>query len=242
MSADPAMEKYLPETPTTDEAKSRNNRLLGEGGVFEPTNLALYSYARNSPVKLADPTGRIPVDPQIVFSSSNPIQQQTFDERYGFHGPGGATESCKAVALLNLYVAKTPGGISAGTLDKIVVAAKAAKAFNSDGSPHDLNALSKAAAQVLGRSKYFSLVYPEGGADTKKMSEVDFAYSKYEAGIDSLTNAKTGGPHFVLVQAQRGGTQDASLNTTDSVDPSRQAAKDYESDFVEPLKEIKLEQ
>ena len=55
LSADPALGDYLPEAPTSDEARKRNASLPGMGGVFNTVNLAAYTYAANNPVKYVDP-------------------------------------------------------------------------------------------------------------------------------------------------------------------------------------------
>jgi len=43
-----------------DEAKKRNEKLPGQGGVFNYVNLHAYHYAGNNPVKYVDPDGREP--------------------------------------------------------------------------------------------------------------------------------------------------------------------------------------
>jgi len=58
MSADPAMGKYLPEMPTSDDVRKRNGDLPGEGGIFNLFNLATFDYGSNNPLKYADPDGR----------------------------------------------------------------------------------------------------------------------------------------------------------------------------------------
>jgi RHS repeat-associated protein len=58
LSADPALESYLPEAPVSEAARRRNGALPGMGGVFNVVNLAWYAYAANNPVKYVDPTGR----------------------------------------------------------------------------------------------------------------------------------------------------------------------------------------
>jgi hypothetical protein len=50
--------EYLPEAPVDDEARERNGKLSGMGGVFNTVNLHLYHYAGNNPVKYTDPDGR----------------------------------------------------------------------------------------------------------------------------------------------------------------------------------------
>jgi RHS repeat-associated protein len=57
LSADPAMEEYIPQAPINDEAKKYNQNLPGMGGVFDVINLHVYHYAGNKPVMLTDPDG-----------------------------------------------------------------------------------------------------------------------------------------------------------------------------------------
>ena len=58
LSADPALEEYLPIAPTSDEAREHNQQLPGMGGVFNTLNLAVYHYGANNPLKYVDPDGR----------------------------------------------------------------------------------------------------------------------------------------------------------------------------------------
>ena len=58
LSADPALEEYLPVAPTSDEAREHNQNLPGMGGVFNTLNLAVYHYGANNPLKYVDPDGR----------------------------------------------------------------------------------------------------------------------------------------------------------------------------------------
>jgi len=51
ISCDPAFEEYLP-------VGNNNRNLPGEGGIFNPINLALYHYAGNNPIKYVDPNGK----------------------------------------------------------------------------------------------------------------------------------------------------------------------------------------
>ena len=51
LSADPALVSYLPNLGQLIE------ELPGEGGVFDPRNLAVYHYGGNSPLRYTDPTG-----------------------------------------------------------------------------------------------------------------------------------------------------------------------------------------
>ncbi|MBM7024261.1 RHS repeat-associated core domain-containing protein [Treponema sp. Marseille-Q4523] len=58
LSADPAVNDYIPQAPVNDEAKKHNQSLPGMGGIFNIVNLQLYHYAGNNPVKYTDPDGR----------------------------------------------------------------------------------------------------------------------------------------------------------------------------------------
>ena len=52
LSADPALEEYLP------EPGQKPGDLVGMGGVFTPVNLQIYHYGANNPLKYVDPDGR----------------------------------------------------------------------------------------------------------------------------------------------------------------------------------------
>jgi RHS repeat-associated protein len=58
ISADPAMEDYVPSAPVNEEAKKHNEKLPGMGGVFNYVNMHMYHYAGNNPIKYTDPNGR----------------------------------------------------------------------------------------------------------------------------------------------------------------------------------------
>jgi len=57
MSVDPILSQYMPEQSLNDEARQKNGKLPGMGGVFNPVNLALYHYSANNPISYVDPDG-----------------------------------------------------------------------------------------------------------------------------------------------------------------------------------------
>ena len=59
LSADPALEEYLPVAPISEQAREHNQNLPGMGGVFTPVNLQIYHYGANNPLKYVDPDGRV---------------------------------------------------------------------------------------------------------------------------------------------------------------------------------------
>ena len=60
-SADPILGKYLP-----SGNKEKDAKLLGMGGVYNSSNLGLYTYTHSNPVRLTDPDGRSAADGLII--------------------------------------------------------------------------------------------------------------------------------------------------------------------------------
>lgn len=107
-SADPAVEKYLP------VGSGRDRRLPGLGGVFNPRNLGVYSYAGLNPLRYTDPTGRWfgiddvvtgPVDEIIVVgglaiaaAAGSQWAQNNLDKIKGVFSSSSGSDESKAVA------------------------------------------------------------------------------------------------------------------------------------------------
>ena len=81
LSADPALEEYLPIAPTSDEAREHNQNLPGMGGVFNIQNLVVYHYTNNNPLRYTDPDGREVSDEDIRSAFIDWIR--TRDKRLG---------------------------------------------------------------------------------------------------------------------------------------------------------------
>jgi RHS repeat-associated protein len=57
-SADPALNEYLPIVPVDEKAREHNAKLPGMGGIFNSSNLNLYAYCLNNPLRSIDPDGK----------------------------------------------------------------------------------------------------------------------------------------------------------------------------------------
>jgi RHS repeat-associated protein len=65
LSADPALNQYIPRAPLTDDDKKHNQNLPGNGGILNPINFALYHFAGNNPIFYVDPDGEAVPNPGI---------------------------------------------------------------------------------------------------------------------------------------------------------------------------------
>jgi RHS repeat-associated protein len=107
-SADPALTKFL---PTGD--RTRDQTLPGMGGVYNPLNLGLYTYAHQNPVKLADPDGQI-TRAEVVAA---------FDARRAQGGvvPRTADDAFESAALRSFGLAKNNSPLRSGRVPDGVV-------------------------------------------------------------------------------------------------------------------------
>lgn len=131
---DPALEAYLSGGPA--------------GGVYQPVNLALYTYARNNPVKYTDPDGQVIESAWDAFSLGVGVASFVSNVRKG-DGWGAALDAVGIVADgAALLIPVVPGGagaaIKAGraaergvdairAVDRGRDAAKAARGANAGG-------------------------------------------------------------------------------------------------------------
>ena len=74
ISADPILEKYLPSGD-----KNRDQNLPGIGGIFNPFNLGLYSYAHLNPIMLLDLWGEETFGTGIEVPKKEAIKDGTLD-------------------------------------------------------------------------------------------------------------------------------------------------------------------
>jgi RHS repeat-associated protein len=110
LSADPAVGEYLPEAPTTEEARKRNGNLPGMGGIYNYVNLHVYHYAGNNPVKYTDPDGRwtfsLGISANITFgggwTGSVGIafgDSENDKGSFGFYASGGETQGTPSAGI-----------------------------------------------------------------------------------------------------------------------------------------------
>ena len=205
-----------------------------------------YAYVNSDPVSWLDPWGLCPQDAQsgedpdretdIEYTLDNPINQEDFDARYGFSSPKG-TQSCKTNSLINIYAAD--GGVTQSVLDSTVEQWRTEGVIANDGSPKDLNAMSKTLAEELGRTDYYSLVYPAPAYNKLEYkSQTEFEQSEYQAGIQTRT--KQGYTHYTATIKTSGLTGETNTQTLDSLDPDRPGAEDYSVTNIEPFQVLNL--
>ena len=168
----------------------------------------------------------------------NPINQEDFDARYGFSSSKG-TQSCKTNSLINIYAAN--GGVTQSALDSAVEQWRTDGVIDGDGSPKDLNAMSKTLAGELGQADYYYPVYPAPSYNQLEYnSQAEFEQSEYQAGIQ--TREKTRYKHYTATVKTQGLDGETSSQTLDSLDPDRPGAEDYEVTNVEPYQLLSFQE
>ena len=169
-----------------------------------------------------------------MITELHPLNQLDFDSRYGFPVDGTSTQSCQTTSLINIYAAKTPGGVPIRILDTVVKQWVEDKLLTGDGSPYELNEMSKKLAKALGRDDYYSLVYPKPENDLLVLSQDEFNKSEYDAGIQTR-KTPTGSTHYTATVKKNGKASDI-----DSLDPKRAAAKKYTVKNVKPMQLLEI--
>jgi len=216
-------------------------RFTTEDPIRDGTNW--YAYVGNRPLTYTDPTGLDPIEEagqypehdQRVITELHPLNQLDFDSRYGFPVEGGSTQTCQTTSLINIYAAKTPGGVPIRILDTVVEQWVEDELIAGDGSPLELNKMSKELAKALGRQHYYSLVYPKPEKDLLVLSQDEFNESQYDAGIQTR-ETPAGSTHYTATVKKNGKALDM-----DSLDPKRPAAKKYVVKTVKPMQLLSIE-
>ena len=185
------------------------------------------------PTKSADEF-QVIMDNKIRYTRENPINQEYFDSHYDFSSSGRSV-SCKTNSLINIYAAKF--GITQSQLDKSVETWKKNGYIDDDGSPIELNKMSKTLATELGLSEYYSFIYSKDDnyKQLKFSSQADFDKSEYEVGIQKRT--KPGYTHYTATVKNLFGKLSVVM---DSLKPNRSGAEDYSVINIEPMALCKL--
>ncbi len=185
ISADPAMESYLPEAPVSDEARRLNGNLPGMGGVFNAVNLAVYTYAGNNPVIYKDPDGN------LITHFTSELKMQT--SPWGAENLPGtevhvSDQGCAVTFFSNAV--NTMKGSQDVTPSDLVSDASLFKDDNSGRILFDV----AGAKYGLGTSKY-------GGSDFgEKLKRLNRANVEYAIGVNVRYNSE-GNTHWVGVNS-----------------------------------------
>jgi len=177
---------------------------------------------------------QIITDDKIYYKRENPINQEYFDSHYNFSSSDSSV-SCKTNSLINIYAAKF--GMTQSQLDKAVEVWKKNGYIDDDGSPIELNKMSKTLATELGLSEYYSFIYSKDDnyKQLKFSSQTDFDKSEYEVGIQ--TRKKPGHTHYTATVKNLFGKISVVM---DSLKPDRPGAEDYSVTNIEPMTLYKL--
>ncbi|MBR5646093.1 MAG: hypothetical protein K6E97_11425 [Treponema sp.] len=210
-----------------------------EGGTTVNENGSSHSSGNFSPSIPGDVKEK--KEEETVYNSTNLINQNDFDKRYGYNLDNSGTVTCKTCTLINYYANKID--IKLSQLDQVVKEWKENGYIAKDGSPNDLNKMSNSLAKNLGLKKHKSFIYPETAPYGLKMSEEDFNKSNYDFGIAQNYKVVNVGTKNEKVYIHYTGISKEN-NTTrilDSLDPNRPGVNDYTIKIVEPMEDYSVQ-
>ncbi len=146
------------------------------------------------------------------FNANNSLNQLDLDKALDIDSNGSTTKSCQTTALLNAYATNLKNGLTGKDILNALTNTDGSlnKNLDTDGSPKDLNALSKDIAREKNLQKYI---------EAKDKQATPAAETDKTVGmIVGLTKNGKDDQHFVFKDEN---------GITDSLSPTREAAKDY---------------